>query len=113
MNSVGPPQAIIGVSWFSPSERSQLRLKTTLTDAWDDRDETSGELFKPPGHVVFDLFYTQQLGQRITLRAGLHNLTDRVYWKWSDVRGLSPGDPLLPYLAQAGRSASISMNINW
>lgn len=113
LNSVGPPQAVIGVSWFSLSERSQLRLKTTLTDAWDERDETSGELFKPPGHVVFDLFYTQQLGQRITLRAGLHNLTDRVYWNWSDVRGLSPGDPLLPYLAQAGRSASISMNINW
>jgi hemoglobin/transferrin/lactoferrin receptor protein len=113
LNSVGPPQAVIGISWFSPSERSQLRLKTTLTDAWDDRDETSGELFKPPGYAVFDLFFTQQLGQRVTLRAGLHNLTDRTYWKWSDVRGLSPDDPLLPYLAQAGRSASISMNVSW
>lgn len=113
LNSVGPPQAVIGVSWFSPTENSQLRLKTTLTDAWDARDETSGELFKPPGHVVFDLLFTQQLGQRTTLRAGLHNLTDRTYWNWSDVRGLSPDDPLLPYLAQAGRSASISMNIRW
>jgi hemoglobin/transferrin/lactoferrin receptor protein len=113
LNSVGPPQAVIGLSWFSPSERSQLRLKTTLTDAWDERDETSGELFKPPGYAVFDLFFTQQLGQRVTLRAGLHNLTDRTYWNWSDVRGLSPDDPLLPYLAQAGRSASISMNISW
>jgi hemoglobin/transferrin/lactoferrin receptor protein len=113
LNSVGPPQAVVGISWFSPSERSQLRLKTTLTDGWDERDETSGELFKPPGHAVFDLFYTQQLGERITLRAGLHNLTDRTYWNWSDVRGLSPDDPLLPYLAQAGRNASISMNINW
>ena len=113
LNSVGPPQAVIGLGWFSPSERSQLRLKTTLTDAWDERDETSGDLFKPAGYAVFDLFYTQQLGQRITLRAGLHNLTDRTYWKWSDVRGLSPDDPLLPYLAQAGRSASVSMNISW
>lgn len=113
LNSVGPPQAVIGLSWFSPSERSQLRLKTTLTAAWDERDESAGELFKPPGHTVFDLFYTQQLGQRITLRAGLHNLTDRTYWNWSDVRGLSPDDPLLPYLAQAGRSASVSMNISW
>lgn len=113
LNSVGPPQAVIGLSWFSPSERSQLRLKTTLTDAWDERDETSGELFKPPGYTVFDLFYTQQLGQRTTLRAGLHNLTDRTYWNWSDVRGLSPDDPLLPYLAQAGRSVSISMNFSW
>jgi hemoglobin/transferrin/lactoferrin receptor protein len=88
-------------------------LKTTLTDSWDDLNETSGELFKPAGHAVFDLFYTQQLGTQITLRAGLHNLTDRTYWNWSDVRGLSPNDPILPYLAQSGRSASVSLNVTW
>ena len=113
LNSVGPPEAVIGLSWFSSGERSELRLKTTMTAAWDERDESSGELFKPPGHTVFDLFFTQRLGDNITLRAGLHNLTDRRYWKWSDVRGLAPGDPLLPYLAQAGRSVSISANMKW
>jgi len=113
LNSVGPPQAVIGLSWFSTSGRSQLRLKTTLTDSWSDRDETSGELFKPPEHTVLDLFLTQKLGQRTTVRAGLHNLTDQTYWNWSDVRGLSPNDPILPYLAQAGRSASVSLNVNW
>jgi len=60
-----------------------------------------------------DLFLTQNIGSRTTLRAGLHNLTDRTYWNWSDVRGLSPNDPILPYLAQAGRSASVSLNVNW
>jgi len=43
----------------------------------------------------------------------LLNLTDRVYWNWSDVRGLSPTDPVVPYLAQAGRSISVSVNMNW
>ena len=113
LNSVGPPQAVVGLSWYSPGERSQIRLKTTLTDDWSELDESRGELFKPPGYVVWDLFFTQHLGQRMTLRAGLHNLTDRTYWNWSEVRGLAPNDPLLPYLAQAGRSGSISMNINW
>ena len=113
LNSVGPPQAVLGFSWFSAAGNSQLRLKTTLTDSWSDRDETSGELFEPPGHVVFDLFLTQKVGPRTSLRAGLHNLTDRTYWNWSDVRGLSPNDPILPYLAQAGRGASISLNVNW
>jgi hemoglobin/transferrin/lactoferrin receptor protein len=47
------------------------------------------------------------------VRAGLHNLTDRTYWNWSDVRGLNPEDPILPYLAQAGRSASVSLNVVW
>ena len=113
LNSVGPAQAVLGVAWSSLDRRRQLRLKTTLTDAWSDRDETGGELFKPDGYVVFDLYFTQRLGERTSVRAGLHNLTDKTYWNWSDVRGLGPDDPLLPYLAQAGTSASVSLNINW
>ncbi|MGI9201750.1 MAG: TonB-dependent receptor domain-containing protein [Woeseiaceae bacterium] len=113
LNSVGPAQAVFGVAWMSPSERTEVRLKSTFTDDWSDRDETGGELFKPPGHAVFDVYVTQRIGERMTLRAGLHNLTDTTYWNWSDVRGLSPDDPLLPYLAQAGTSASISLNMNW
>ncbi len=113
LNSVGPPQAVIGVSWHSRDQRRHLRLRTTLTNDWSDLDETSGELFKPAGHAVFDFFFTQQLGARTIVRAGLQNLSDRTYWNWSDVRGLSPGDPILPYLAQAGRSASVSLNVSW
>ena len=113
LNSVGPAQAVLGLSWHSQNDRRQLRLKSTMTDSWSDRDETSGELFKPPGYAVFDLFLTQQLGSRTTMRAGLHNLTDRSYWNWSDIRGLSPNDPIIPYLAQAGRSASVSLNVTW
>lgn len=112
LNSVGPPQAIIGIAW-NATERSQLRLKTTLTDAWTDRDETRGELFKPAGYGIVDLFLSQKLGTRTTLRAGIHNLTDKTYWHWADIRGLTPTDPMLPYLSRAGRSASLSLNVNW
>jgi len=113
LNSVGPPQAVVGLGWNSLDDSRELRLRTTLTDDWSERDETGGELFKPPGYVLFDLFLTQQLGRGFTLRAGLHNLTDRTYWHWADVRGLSPTDPMLPYLARAGRSASVSVNMSW
>jgi hemoglobin/transferrin/lactoferrin receptor protein len=70
-------------------------------------------VFKPAGHAVFDLYLTQALGARAVVRAGLLNLTDRTYWNWSDVRSLAPNDPVLPYLAQAGRSASFSLNVVW
>jgi hemoglobin/transferrin/lactoferrin receptor protein len=113
LNSVGPPQAVFGLSWRSSDESRFVRLTSTLTDDWSERDESGGDLFKPEGHAVFDLFVTQKLGARTTLRAGLHNVTDRTYWNWSDVRGLAADDPLLPYLAQAGRSASLGLNINW
>jgi hemoglobin/transferrin/lactoferrin receptor protein len=113
INSVGPAQGVLGLSWFSRNESRQLRLKGTFTDAYDRLDESNGELFKPAGYAVFDLFFTQQLGNNAIVRVGLHNLTDRTYWNWSDVRGLRPDNPIIPYLAQAGRSASVSLNVVW
>ena len=113
INSVGPAQAVLGVSWFSADETRQAHLKCTFTDAYDRVDESAGEQFKPAGHAVFDLYLTQKLGNKAVIRAGLHNLSDRTYWNWSDVRGLAPDDPILPYLAQAGRTASVSLNLVW
>jgi len=113
LNSVGPPQIVLVATWDSSNKHSKVSLKSTLTGAWNDRDESSGELFKPAGHAVFDLFLTHKLGANTTVRAGLQNLTDQSYWNWSDIRGLSPDDPIIPYLAQAGRSASASLNVTW
>jgi hemoglobin/transferrin/lactoferrin receptor protein len=113
INSVGPAQGVVGFSWFSHDESRQLRLKGTFTDAYDRLDESNGELFKPAGYAVLDLYLTQKLGNNAILRAGLHNLTDRTYWNWSDVRGLEPDNPIIPYLAQAGRTASLSLNVVW
>lgn len=113
LNSVGPAQAVLGLNWRSPDGHRQLRLAATLTDAWTRRDETAGELFEPAGQTVLDLFLSQAVGERATVRAGLMNLTDRTWWRWSAVRGLAPDDPLLPALAQPGRSLSIGLEWNW
>jgi hemoglobin/transferrin/lactoferrin receptor protein len=113
LNSVGPAQAVLGAGWAAANGRRRLRLQATVTEAWDDRDQSGGELFMPPGHTVLDLFATQQLSTRTTLRAGFLNLADKTYWNWSDVRGLGPDDPVIPVLAQAGRSFTISLNLNW
>jgi hemoglobin/transferrin/lactoferrin receptor protein len=113
VNSVGPAQAVIGFSWFSADDTRQLRLKSTFADSFDRVDETGGELFQPSGYALFDLYLTQKLGDNVVVRAGLQNLTDRTYWNWTDVRGLAPDNPILPYLAQPGRSASVSFNLVW
>jgi hemoglobin/transferrin/lactoferrin receptor protein len=113
LNSVGPAEGVLGLSWLSPDQRRRVKLQATFTDAWDRRDETRGELFKPPGHAVFDVYLMQALGGKASLRAGLHNLGDRTYWHWADVRGLAPDDPLIPFLSRAGRSVSVSLNVTW
>lgn len=113
LNSVGPAQAVLGLNWRWPDDRRELRLKATVTDAWTERDESAQELFKPAGHAVFDLLLSQAVGERAVLRAGLMNLADKTFWQWSGVRGLAPGDPMLPSLAQPGRSLSVALQWNW
>ena len=113
LNSVGPPQAILGLNWTSFDGRWQTRLRGTFTDRWSDRDESRGELFEPPSYEVFDLYVARSIGERMTLRAGLLNISDETYWVWSDVRGLAPDDPVIPYLAKPGRSFTLGLDMNW
>ncbi|MDX1518417.1 MAG: TonB-dependent receptor, partial [Woeseiaceae bacterium] len=113
LNSLGPAEAVLQLGWQSPDRRRELSLSSTLTDAWDARDETRGLLFKPPGHAVFDLYLTQALGDSARLRAAVHNLGDRTYWHWADIRGLAPDDPLVPTLSRAGRSISVGLDVTW
>jgi hemoglobin/transferrin/lactoferrin receptor protein len=113
LNSVGPAQAVIGVDWAPTDGRWMGRLRATFTDGWSDLDESGGELFSPPGHAVFDLYVTRRLGDRFRVRGGVTNLADKTYWSWSDVRGLGPDDPVLPYLARPGRSLVLGVDMDW
>ena len=113
LNSVGPAQLTASLTWSSLNEKRSLRLQGTFTEGWSHRDESNGELFKPPGYGLLDLYLAQSLGRQSTVRLGLLNLTDRTYWYWSDVRGLSPNDPVIPYLSRSGRSLSLSIDYLW
>ncbi len=113
LNSVGPPQAVVGIDWTSNRGGWRARLMGTFTAGWSDRDESRGELFSPAGHAVFDLYLARRLGDRVQLRAGIANLTDRTYWAWSDVRGLGPDDPVIPFLARPGTSLVLGADMNW
>ena len=113
LNSVGPAEAVLGATWRSMNGHTEVRALLTVTDDWSRRDDSAGELFEPPGYGVLDLFFAHSINDRLTLRGGVGNLTDRTYWRWSEVRGLAPDDVLLPTLAEAGRNYSIGLQWGW
>lgn len=113
LNSVGPPQGVASVNWQSPGSRLRASLRGTFTDDWSARDETGGELFEAPGYAVLDLYLAVRIGNGLTLRAGAMNLTDKTYWAWTDVRGLAPNDPVIPYLSHPGRRFSVGIDMTW
>jgi hemoglobin/transferrin/lactoferrin receptor protein len=113
LNSVGPPQAVASINWVSPGGDIRASLHGTVTDDWDARDESGGQLFEAPGYAVFDLHLALRLGRALTLRAGAMNITDKTYWAWTDVRGFAPDDPVIPYLSRPGRSFTVGVDMTW
>jgi len=113
LNSLGPSQMVLGIGWTSTDQNHTGRLRGTFTEKWSRRDTTAGELFEPPGNASFDLILSKRFPNQLTARVAVLNLTDRAYWRWSNIRGLSPSDAVIPYLAQAGRSFGLSLHKNW
>ena len=108
LNSISPPQAILGLSWQSADSRWDAHLTGTFTQAQDDVDETSGELFKPPGYGIVDFTAGWRYSPSLEVRAGIYNLGDKRYWRWSEVGGLVPAEPALELLTRPGRHWSVS-----
>jgi hemoglobin/transferrin/lactoferrin receptor protein len=113
LNSVSPPQMVLGVSWTSSDNRWDANLTGTFTAKQDRIDETSGPRFHTPSWVTADLTAGWRLNENIDLRAGIYNLTDERYWRWADVSLFSPDNPMLELLTRPGRNYSVSLRFQW
>jgi len=113
LNSVSPPQAVLGVSWTSADGDWDANLTGTFTAEQDRIDETTGARFHTPSWATADLTAGWRFNQHFDLRAGIYNLTDERYWRWSDVSIFTPDNPMLELLTRPGRNYSISARIQW
>lgn len=59
--------------------------------------------FTPAGYTVLDLAAGWQISPVWSLSARVDNLTDRKYWRWADVRGLTTASPALDAYTAPGR----------
>ena len=73
------------------SARWNWELAATYTAAKKPRDvpSSSTALFLSPASTVLDLSGQVELRKGVRLNLGLFNLTDKKYWNWSDVRGVT------------------------
>jgi len=113
LNSVSPPQLVLGVSWASADGRWDADLKGTFTAPQNRVDQTGGPRFETPSWRTMDLTAGWQATTRLGLRVGVFNLADKRYWRWSDVSLYQPGNPMLELLTRPGRNFSLSARLQW
>jgi hemoglobin/transferrin/lactoferrin receptor protein len=115
LNSIAPPQAVVGLGWRSDNEAWDLAVTGTLTAAKDGDDiDSSGEArFATPSWATLDLTAGWRPLEQLELRAGVFNLADERYWRWLDVANLAANDPVIPLLSRPGRSYSVSIRLSF
>jgi len=113
LNSVSPPQVVVGISWTSNDGTLDANLTGTFTAEQDRIDETAGPRFHTPSWATADLTAGWRINKYLDLRAGIYNLTDETYWRWADVSLFEPGNPMLDLLTRPGRNYSVSARVQW
>ncbi|WP_137820415.1 TonB-dependent hemoglobin/transferrin/lactoferrin family receptor [Pseudomonas sp. 2FG] len=110
INSVDPLKGVFGLGYTAPNSQYGGDLSWTLVAAKQRVDETqTANQFQPSGYGLLDLNGWWQVTDEFSLNAGLFNLTDKEYWQWGDVRGLTSLNPGITRFSQPGRHAAINL----
>ena len=109
--SVNPDQAVLGIAY--DDEAWGAELSGSFVERKDDIPEATPANFQPAGYSTFDLYGHWQPSDRLQLYGGISNLTDRKYWRWSDVRGIASSSPSIDRYSATGRSISVGARLNF
>lgn len=112
LDSVNPWNAVLGANYDAPSAQwgASLKLNYTAEKSHSDinTDENNGgnaDQVELPSATVIDLTMYYKPTKDFTVRAGVFNIANKEYYRWSDVRG---EDALYKENSQAERNYSIS-----
>ncbi|MEX8191474.1 TonB-dependent hemoglobin/transferrin/lactoferrin family receptor [Comamonas guangdongensis] len=106
VDTISPQQLVLGVRYdtsnvgvqFSASHWAGKKAKDAAADAW-----------LSPGATVLDLSAQWRIRPDTRLNVGVYNLTDKKYWRWSDVRGLTASTLIVDAYSQPGRYVRVSL----
>lgn len=108
LDTISPQQLVLGVRY----ERSVVGVQFNVSH-WSGKkagDVSNGSTaWLSPSATVLDLSAQWRIRPDLRLNAGIYNLTDRKYWRWSDVRGLLATTAIADAYSQPGRHARVSL----
>ncbi len=109
LNAIDPAQVVAGLAYDSAAWGVALHVTHALEKRRLDR--SAGIRFVPPAWTTVDLTAWMKPLPSLEIAAGLFNVTDRRYWLWADVRGLTNVAGGFDRYTQPGRNAGI--NVRW
>lgn len=114
VNSINPQRLNLGVKYDTAQWGVRLDATHVAAKKASDIDNASAitppaTQFATPAFTTLDLSGQWRIRKDLRLTAGIFNLTDKKYWNWADVRGLSAASAAVDAYSQPGRYVRVSM----
>lgn len=111
LESISPWQVKLGVGQKAARWNWELAATHHAAKKQSDVPTSSSALFMTPSFTVLDLTAQLELRKGLRLNLGLFNLTDKKYWNWSDVRGVTSATEraAIDAYSQPGRNVRVSL----
>ncbi len=117
LNSIDPAMLTAGMHYDTAPWTLRLDMQYRSAKTADDIDPTAGvrvggtQVTDVPAVATFDLSGQWRIRKDLRLNAGIYNLTDRKYWLWSDLQGLTTASATtqIDAYTQPGRYAKLSV----
>jgi hemoglobin/transferrin/lactoferrin receptor protein len=114
--TIDPVKIVSGIEWREAADRFGGQLFATYSDSKSPSRAgtcSPAPCFVPDSFVLFDVVGWWKVTDALTARAGVFNATDEKYWWWSDVRGVSSTVSFIDAYSQPGRSATVSLAVQF
>nr|WP_301334668.1 TonB-dependent hemoglobin/transferrin/lactoferrin family receptor [Variovorax dokdonensis] len=112
LNSVDPDKGSVGLKYNAGAWSARLDVVYYAGKKRGDVDPsevTTGQQFLPPSATTLDISAQWRINPRLRLNVGIVNVTDKKYWRWSDVRGLASNSTVLDAYSQPGRTFNATL----
>ncbi len=111
LDTIDPLKVVAGVGYREVDGRFGGQLIATFGAQKSIKDSIGAcgtACWRPNDFLILDATAFVRIGEAITLRAGIFNITNKKYAWWSDVRGVADTSAIKDAYTQPGRNASVS-----
>ncbi len=114
LNSVNPERLNVGLQYETGRWGARVDAVYRAAKKAGDIDTSAlATQFATPSATTLDLSGQWRFTKDVRLTAGIYNVTNRKYWNWSDVNGVSSTQATLDAWTQPGRYARVSMVVDF
>jgi hemoglobin/transferrin/lactoferrin receptor protein len=110
VDSIDPVKLTTGLSY---QHVSGFGAQAVVVAAMRQERVSSATYFRAPAYATLDLMAHYELNERVTLNAGLFNVTNTKYFNTQDVVGLSRTSAMRDLFAQTGRYLAVNATVRW